>query len=239
MRQSPGGHGLIESRPMNYPHAAQQRYPVPPGATRLLLVRHGAAAVAPEGGEPLGLLDGFNDPPLAPSGREQAAAVCARLALDPPDRIFVSGLRRTVETAAPLVEATGTDAVEVPELREVHLGDWDHQYPHKMASRDPIVGRLLAEQRWDVIPGAEPAADFSARVAAGIDRVIEETGGDASAAVFVHGGVIAEILSRATGSQPLAFIFGDNTSVNELLRLPSGRWMVRGFNDTAHLDHAD
>lgn len=236
MRQTAAVPRRLESAAMNYPHTAQQRYPVPPGATRLLLVRHGAAAVAPEGGEPLGLLDGFNDPPLAPSGREQAAAVCARLALDPPARIFVSGLRRTVETAAPLVEATGTEAVEVPELREVHLGEWDHQYPHKMASRDPIVARLLAEQRWDVIPGAERAADFRARVGAGIERVIEETGGDATAAVFVHGGVIAEVLSQATGSQRLAFIFGDNTSVNEVLRLPSGRWMVRGFNDTAHLD---
>lgn len=238
MRQTAAAPRRLGFAAMNYPHAAQQRYPVPPGATRLLLVRHGAAAVAPEGAEPLGLLDGFNDPPLAPSGLEQAAAVCARLALAPPDRIFVSGLRRTVETAAPLVEATGTEAVEVPELREVHLGEWDHQYPHKMASRDPIVARLLAEQRWDVIPGAEPAADFTARVGAGIERVIEETGGDATAAVFVHGGVIAEVLSQATGCRPLAFIFGDNTSVNELLRLPSGRWMVRGFNDTAHLDGA-
>jgi 2,3-bisphosphoglycerate-dependent phosphoglycerate mutase len=220
---------------VNYPHAAQQRYDVPPRSTRLLLVRHGAAAVAPEGGEPLGLLDGFNDPPLAPSGREQAAAVGARLALDPPDRIFVSGLRRTVETAAPLVEASGIAAVEVPELREVHLGEWDHQYPHKMASRDPIVAQVLAEQRWDVIPGAEPAADFSTRVRAGIERVLEETGEDATAAAFVHGGVVSEVLSQATGARPLAFIFGDNTSVTELVRIRGGRWMVRGFNDTAHL----
>ncbi len=224
---------------MNYPHAAQQRYEVPSGATRLLLVRHGAAAVAPEGGEPLGLLDGFNDPPLAPSGREQATAVGARLALDPPDRIFVSGLRRTVETAAPLVEASGLAAAEVPELREVHLGEWDHQYPHKMASRDPLVARVLAEQRWDVIPGAEPAADYSARVAAGIERVLEETGEDATAAAFVHGGVISEVLAQATGAQPLAFIFGDNASITELLRLRGGRWMVRGFNDTAHLGATD
>jgi probable phosphoglycerate mutase len=221
---------------VNYPHAAQQRYPVPSGATRLLLVRHGAAAVAPEGGEPLGLLDGFNDPPLAPSGREQAAAVGARLALDPPDRIFVSGLTRTVETAAPLVEASGLEPTEVPELREVHLGEWDHQYPHKMAGRDPLVGRILAEQRWDVIPGAEPAADFSARVAAGIERVIEETGEDATAAAFVHGAVISEVLRAATGAQPLAFLFADNASITELLRLRGGRWMVRGFNDTAHLE---
>jgi 2,3-bisphosphoglycerate-dependent phosphoglycerate mutase len=217
-------------------HTAQQRYSVPDRATRLLLVRHGAAAVAPEGGEPLGLLDGHNDPPLAPSGREQAAAVSARLALDPPDRIFVSGLARTVETAAPLVEASGIEPVEVPELREVHLGEWDHQYPHKMRSRDPLVAQIEAEGRWDVIPGAESATDFNARVRAGIDRVVEATGEGATAAVFVHGGVISELISIATGSRPLAFMFSENTSVSELVKLRGERWMLRSFNDTKHLD---
>ncbi len=235
MRQSARGAASLESGGVSPEHAAQQRYAVPPQATRLLLVRHGAAAVAPLGGDPIAILDGFNNPPLADVGREQAAAVGARLAGDPPDRIFVSGLARTVETAAPLVEATGLEAVEVPELREVHLGDWDHQYPHKMASRDPLVARIEAEQRWDVIPGAEPAADFNARVRAGIDQVIEATGPGATAAVFVHGGVISELISIATGSRPLAFLFSENTSVNELVKLRGERWMLRSFNDTSHL----
>jgi probable phosphoglycerate mutase len=214
-----------------------------PAALRTAVEGDPAAAGAPRGrrggaarGEPLGILDGFNDPPLAEEGREQAAAVGARLALDPPDRIFVSGLARTVETAAPLARATGIAPVEVPELREVQLGEWDHQYPHKMASRDPLVERIEAEQRWDVIPGAEPAADFTARVRAGIDRVIEATGPGATAAVFVHGGVISELISIATGSRPLAFLFSDNTSVNDLVKLRGDRWMLRSFNDTAHLD---
>src|ERR1700743_3586000 len=119
MRPSAGWAASLECAGVTYPHAAQQRYALPSRATRLLLVRHGAAAVAPVGGEPLGILDGFNDPPLAAEGRAPAAGVRARLALDPPDRIFVSGLARTVETAAPLVEATGTPAIEIPELREV------------------------------------------------------------------------------------------------------------------------
>ena len=57
--------------------------------------------------------------------------------------------------------------------------------------------------------------------------------------MFVHGGVISEILAQATGAGPLAFVFGDNTSITELVRLRGDRWMVRGFNDTAHLEAAD
>lgn len=224
------------SRQQSYPPAAQQRYSVPSRATRLLLVRHGAAAVAPLDGEPLGLLDGHNDPPLAPSGREQAELLCARLAEEEPDRIFVTGLRRTVETAAPLVAATGIEATVVPELREVHLGDWESQYPHRVASRDPLLERIEIEQRWDVIPGAEGPERFRTRVQAGIGRVGEETGPGATAAVFAHGGVISEVVSIATGSKPLAFLFSDNASVTELALSRGERWMIRSFNDVRHLD---
>lgn len=228
----------MSERQEHYPHTAQQRYALPPQATRLVLVRHGAAAVAPPDGEPLGLLDGHNDPPLAPEGLHQAEAVCARLALEPPDRVFVSGLRRTVETAAPLLAASGLEATVVPELREVFLGDWESQYQHRMARRDPLVKRLESEQRWDVIPGAEDADHFRARVQAGIDQVVAETGPGATAAVFAHGGVISEICSIATGARGLAFLFSDNASLTELARLRGGRWMLRSFNDLRHLDAA-
>jgi 2,3-bisphosphoglycerate-dependent phosphoglycerate mutase len=209
---------------------------MPSRATTLVLVRHGAAAVAPEGGEPLGILDGHNDPPLAPSGLAQAEAVCARLAAgEPPERIFVTPLRRTQETAAPLLAALGVEATVVPELREVHLGDWDHQFPHLMKSGNPIAAQVEAEQRWDVIPGGEDNDAFRARVAAGLARVVEETGPGKTAVAFVHGGIVAEICRIATDCRPLTFLLCDNTSLTRLVHLGGERWIVRSYNDTAHL----
>src|SRR5262249_44838686 len=123
----------------------------------------------------------------------------------------------------------------VPELREVFLGDWESQYTHRVANRDPLVERIESEQRWDVIPGAEDADHFRARVSTGIDRVLAETGPGATAAVFAHGGVISEVCSIATGSRRLAFLFSENTSVTELARLRGDRWMLRSFNDVRHL----
>jgi probable phosphoglycerate mutase len=216
-------------------HSAQKPYRLPSGSIRVILVRHGAAAVAHPDAEPLGLLDGHNDPPLAPSGREQADAVCARLALDRPDRVFVSSLRRTAETAAPLLAATGLESTVVPELREVHLGEWEGHFSHRVAGRGPIVTRIETDQRWDVIPGAEDTDDFRRRVAAGLDRVVGETEPGETAAVFVHGGVIAEICRLATGARPLAFLYSENTSLTRLAFLDDGSWMLRGFNDVGHL----
>ncbi len=79
----------------------QFRFVRPPGATSLLLVRHGESAPArPD--EPFALVDGQGDPALAPAGRQQAQRVAERLAGEPIAAIYVTTLRRTAETAAPL-----------------------------------------------------------------------------------------------------------------------------------------
>jgi probable phosphoglycerate mutase len=219
-------------------HAAQQRYALPSRATRIVLVRHGASAVNTPGAEPFGLLDGHSDPPLAPQGLAQASAACARLEAERPDRIFVSSLRRTAETAAPLVAGLGVEAEVMPELREVHLGEWEGQFTNRVSSKDPTVASMLAEQRWDVIPGAEPTEDFRRRVGAGLQRVLEATGPGRSAAVFAHGAVIAEICRLATGSRPLAFLYAENASLTRVAHVRDGDWVLRGFNDVSHLPEA-
>lgn len=220
--------------------AVSERYPqrpwtLPPDATEILLVRHGASQAAVPG-EPFELVEGHADPPLAPEGQEQAKAVGARLAQTPPNALFVTTLQRTVQTAQPLADATGLRATVVPELREVSLGEWEGgEMRVRFAKGDPLVGRIFAEQRWDVIPGAEPMDDFGARVRAGLLRVVEDTGPGRTAAAVVHGGVIGELCHQATGSQRLAFAHAENSSVSRLVVFGDGRWLLRSFNDTSHL----
>jgi probable phosphoglycerate mutase len=212
----------------------QRMYRVPPGATELLLVRHGASAAAEEGRE-FPALGAHSDPPLAPEGHEQAKVVCERLARMKIDGVVVSPLRRTAETAAPLLGSLGVEPVVEHDLREVHLGEWEGgRFRQKVADRDPVAVRMFAEERWDVIPGAERDEDFVRRVHAGVDRVVEVFSGR-SVAVFTHGGVIAAILAEATGARPFAFVGVENASISRLV-VDQGRWMVRGYNDIAHLD---
>jgi probable phosphoglycerate mutase len=99
----------------------------------------------------------------------------------------------------------------------------------------PLALRVQREERYDLIPGAEPAQAFAARVRAGVDRVVAATGPDAVAVVVVHGGVIGEICRQASGSRPFAFIRADNGSISRLVVRPDGSWVVRSYNDTAHL----
>jgi probable phosphoglycerate mutase len=60
---------------------------------------------------------------------------------------------------------------------------------------------------------------------------------DQRVAVFTHGGVIGQIVSMATGSRPFSFIDADNGSITQLV-VTGDRWIIRRFNDTAHLHPA-
>ncbi len=212
----------------------QLRFQPPPGATEILLVRHGESEPAVEGRR-FALLHGQGDPDLSPEGRAQAERVGARLASEDIGAIYVTSLRRTAQSAEPLAQALGLQCVVEPDLREVFVGEWEGGLLRKkVAERDPVALRLSEEQRWDVIPGAEPAEDFARRVRHAVER-IAATHGEQRVAVFTHGGTIGELLAQATGSAPFAFTGSDNASISHLV-VTAQRWIVRRFNDTAHLD---
>ena len=211
----------------------QSRFLTPPGAAELVLVRHGESEPLVEG-TAFPLVDGHGDPALAPEGRVQADRVGERLADESIDAIYVTTLRRTAETAAPLAARLGLTPVVEPDLREVHLGDWEGElFRQKVADGDPVVLRMAEEQRWDVIPGAESGTAFAERVRRGILR-IAAAHPDQRVVVVAHGGTIGEALAQATGSRPWAFVGADNGSISRLV-VHGDRWTLRGFNDVRHL----
>ena len=214
---------------------SQRAFSRPPGATEIVMIRHGASADAVPG-QRFPLVDGHGDPPLSPVGLEQAEALGDRLAIEPIDALFVTGLARTVQTAAPLAERHGVEPHVVPGLREVKLGEWEGgEFRIRVQRGDPLAVRAVAEERWDVIPGAETMEELAARVRAGIESIVDHVGPDATAAAVLHGGVIGEACRQATDSRPFAFVHSDNCSLSRLVVLPDGRWLLRTFNDVAHL----
>ena len=212
----------------------QYRFTLPPGATDLLVVRHGESAPAhPD--RPAPRMDGHSDPELAAEGREQAERLAERLAHEHIDAIYVTTLRRTAETAAPLAARLGLTPMVEPDLREVYLGEWEGLAFRKYVNeRHPVAVRMFLEQRWDVIPGAESNESFAGRVRAGLERIVAKHPGE-RVVVVVHGGVIGQILSLATGATTFGFIGADNASISQVVAMPKPL-VMRRFNDTAHLD---
>ncbi len=214
---------------------SQSAFALPPGATEIVFIRHGASADAVPG-QSFPLLDGHGDPPLSPAGHEQAKTVAERLGNEPLAALFVTGLTRTVETAAPLAERLGTDPIEIPELREIRLGEYEGgKFRIGVHDGDPVAWRAIAEERWDVMPGAESADAITKRVKAGVAKIVKHVGADVSAAAVVHGGIIGELCRLATDSRPFAFIHADNCSISRVIVLTDGRWLLRSFNDISHL----
>jgi probable phosphoglycerate mutase len=211
----------------------QRRYEPPAGATELLLIRHGQSEAYVDG-TPFALVDGQGDPPLSFLGVEQADLVCARLVAERIDAIYVTPLRRTAETAAPLARQLGLEVSIEPGLREVFLGEWEGgEFRKQVALNHPVSQRMLAEQRWDVIPGAESSEALADRVRAAIAGLAERHRGQRVAA-FTHGGIVGEALALASGSRPFAFLGAENASISRLV-INGDVWIVRGFNDFAHL----
>lgn len=213
----------------------QSPYELPPGSTEVVLVRHGASEAAVVGSR-FPLVDGHSDPALSEPGRVQAATVAARLATEEIGAVFVTSLRRTHETAAPLLAATGLEATVVPELREVYLGEFEGgEYRIRAGRGDPAIKRVFANESWAEIPGGEPAEEFAARTRAGIERIVAQVGPQTSAVAIVHGAVIGELCRQAAESRPFAFVHSDNCSISRIVVHDSGRWLLRSFNDISHL----
>src|SRR5438445_10874959 len=124
----------------------QYRFALPEGATDLLIVRHGESAAA-RLDRPAPTMDGHSDPELAPEGVEHAQRLADRLAHEQIDAIYVTSLRRTAQTAAPLAARLGLEPVVEPDLREVFLGEWEGVAFRKyVAEHHPVAVQMLVER---------------------------------------------------------------------------------------------
>jgi probable phosphoglycerate mutase len=213
----------------------QHRFERPPGACEIFLVRHGESEPA-RMDRPFPLVDGHSDPALDPIGEAQALRVAERLRAEPLTAIYVSTLRRTHQTAAPLAAQKGLEPQVEPDLREVFLGEWEGGLFRKhWAEGHPLALQSVEEQRWDVIPGAESSEVFAARIRAGIER-IAAAHPDQKVAAFSHGGVIGQVMALASkAGRGLAFSGTDNGAISHIVVTRSA-WLIRRYNDTSHLE---
>jgi probable phosphoglycerate mutase len=197
-----------------------------------LLVRHGESTWNEEH-----RIQGQLDPPLSKKGRLQAARLARRLARRRLEGIYVSDLKRAVETAAPLAEATGLRAEPMAGLREVFLGEWEGLHTEELVARFPEAwARWTQEPNWDLVPGGESGAAFEARVGEALDLIFDHHAAG-EVVVVTHGGVIQIALHQVVG-RPSRGLFPfriANASIT-VLEKRNGRLTIDGVNDTGHLE---
>ena len=191
----------------------------------LLLIRH-ALPLRVE------LESGPADPELAPRGWEQAGRLAAWLLAEPVDAVCASPLRRAVQTAEPLAEATGLD-VEIVD----GLAEWDRESSSYVpieelrAANDPTWQSLAAGALHEL--GVD-GPSFLARVVSTIDGIAAQRPGQ-TVAVVCHGGVLNVYLSAVLGLDRLLFFPPDYTCINRVEVGRSGKRLLHTLNETPHL----
>ncbi len=166
--------------------------------TRLVyLVRHGEIWREDDRPRYVGQLD----VPLSDRGRRQAADLGRRLRRARIAGLVSSDLSRARETAEIAGDALGLPCVQLPELREVSLGEWEglpvrevaRQFPGEYRARGLDMGRYRP-------PGGESFEDCSARVVPAFHRLLASTRGDLL--LVGHAGVNRLLLCHVLGMLP-------------------------------------
>lgn len=202
---------------------------------RLYLIRHGQTPWNRDN-----RIQGQSDLPLSPLGEQQAQRVGEWFATRHLNGIVTSALQRSRQTATAIANGNGHGVapVVVPELGEMHLGDWEGLTPQEVDQRF-----ANAYQQWRtkpssvVIPGAEPVDAFRGRVRTALDQLVAGCR-DGEYAVVSHGGVIASVLADfldADYDQVIRRVRLDNAGVTAL-EFGKGLPHVVWINSTIHLD---
>jgi 2,3-bisphosphoglycerate-dependent phosphoglycerate mutase len=190
----------------------------------LILVRHGLPVRIEDA-------DGPADPPLSDEGRAQAVRLADWLGREPIDAVYVSPMRRAMETAGPLADALGVDPVVDEELSEF---DRDaHFYIPLEELKAAGDERYLKIMRGEYDGEVDPQT-FREVVAVAIERIIEARPGN-TVAVVCHGGVINAWASSVLGLSDLLFFEPFYTSVNRFLASSRGHRSLVSLNDLGHL----
>jgi len=200
-------------------------------ATEILLLRHGQS----EGNEG-GRFGGHGPTRLTALGRAQAEATARALAGAGLTAIYTSDLVRALETAEPVVRATGIVAKRTAGLRERSVGvftglsfsEAEERYPEAFAA-------LMRRDGTACPPEGETHADCLARAVPVIDEIVERFP-HGRTLVVSHALTIYLVLMHITGADASrVFIRTDNCAIHRLKRNDAGLWTIHGLNDISHL----
>lgn len=158
----------------------------------LVIIRHGRTP-----GNDERRYVGIVDQPLSDAGREQARASSSGLADKLPDvqRVYVSVLRRTSETASILFPEASQVVVEG--IQEMNFGEFAGRTADEMS--DDAAYRAWVEGNCEGrCPSGESKDEFTDRVCCAMEKLVRDahSRGERRVVVVAHGGTLMASMSR-------------------------------------------
>ena len=176
---------------------------------------------------------GIADPELAAEGHEQAAKMAAYLGIEDVEAVYVSPLRRALETARPLCKVLGLEAVVSEGVAEFDRNSREYVPVEELrATNDPRWEKLLRGE-WDGVD--EDPSIFKARVVATVEDMIARHPGG-RVVVVCHGVVINQYLAHGLGIEThVGFFYPKYTSIHRVMAARSGQRSIVSINEASHL----
>ena len=192
----------------------------------IVLVRHGLPLRVE-------LETGIADPELAAEGHDQAEKLATYLGVEDIEAIYVSPLRRAVETVRPLCKLLGLEAVVSEGVAEFDRNSREYVPVEELrATNDPRWEKLLRGE-WDGVD--EDPSLFKARVVETIEDMIARHPGG-RVVVVCHGGVINQYLAHVLGIEThVGFFYPKYTSIHRVMAARSGQRSIVSINEASHL----
>lgn len=197
------------------------------------------------------------NPRLTEVGLEQARLLGEAFRGRRVDRILVSPLLRSQQTAAPVVEATGVEPETLPWLPEIASPEWEGTPSETVEAIFAEARAKPLDEQWDGLPGGESFRDFHRRVTTGLDGLLAELGcaritqfpplwrlddPGPTVVVVAHAGTDAVCLGHLLGIDPVPWewerFVSFHASVSVVRPMPIAEahsFSLFRFSDTSHL----
>ena len=222
----------------------------------LFLVRHGQPDWTPD-------RIARNDPDLTELGHEQAKRVAHHLGNGEEfDELWVSTMRRAVQTSEPVSSEIGAEPEAYAWLQEIqNPPTWDGSPADEIEKALREANFRSMDEMWDGLPGGESFRDFHLRVVTGLEDTLAANGirpmhekhrhlwqvedPGKRVVIVAHAGTNAVVLGRLLGLEPVPWEWErfrqPHTGVSRLTmaRISTGwGFSLRQLGDVSHLEES-
>jgi len=205
--------------------------PLPAGATKVLVIRHGETTWGAAG-----RFAGREDVPLTSRGRRQAASVGDRIKALRPSVVLTSPLQRCHLTANAIGGASGAPVLVHQGLNDGLLGDWTGLRPADIEERWPSEFAIWRSDPDAPPPGGESFHDIRDRVRPLLTELVDSYRGH-TVVLVTHAATTKMILISAL-DVPAAAAYRiriDTASLSGFTIDQDGSTVVWAVNETGHL----
>jgi broad specificity phosphatase PhoE len=197
--------------------------------TTFLLIRHGDTDAI--GSVMAGWTPGWH---LNPRGRQRAEKLAERLAGVAIRAVYTSPLERAIETAEPIARGHGLELQHVPEIGEIHIGEWQGLTMQELDKREDWR-RFNTFRCGTRAPGGELMLETQTRMVRQLDS-LRSKHPDEIVALVSHGDPLRGALAYFLGI-PLDLVLRLEVSPASLSIVQIHDWGARVLclNDTGEL----